>query len=321
MLKKLGLTAASVALFAVAAELLLPFFPPHLDAMLRVLERGDDGGYALRPGIELSFSGMFESISPPVSWQINEQGLRADERIGPLSDRFRIASYGDSEAFGVSVDLEDTFGGRMARIDPRVEVLNLGVPGYNAREIADRIEATLPLYEPDLVLYLVNKNDTDPPIRIHDRVVRSSLLLRLRFLYQIWVTHPDRVAARRSPERLAWLASQLDRIAAMTQARDVPLLLVFMRSSTWRRARQHATPGGFTASAERAGSGLQVIEIKDWIDPYPKRDDHLGPEAHREIAERLCSAIAGSAADACIPAGWSPNIRGGRHSARLVPAR
>jgi hypothetical protein len=278
--------------------------------MLRLLQRVDDGGYSLRSGIELPFSGMFETISPSVTWQINDQGLRAAERVGPVSDRFRIASYGDSEAFGVSVALDDTYGRRMERLDPRVEVLNFGVPGYNAAQVARRVEATVPIYEPDLVLYLVNKNDTDDPIAISDRVVRSSLLLRLRFLYQIVIARPARVAARRSPERLALLAAQLDRIAAYTEAQGSRLLLVFMKPRTWDRARQHAAAGGFTASAALREQGQQdVVGIEDLVDLYPKRDDHLGPEAHREIAQRLCSKIASGTAARCVPIGWSPSER------------
>jgi hypothetical protein len=328
MLKRLGLFVVALFSAALVAELVLPLFPPRLGTMRRIVHHvGNSGNYGLVPGVKVRFSGMFHTISPSVLWQVNDQGLRDDTDVGPRGSRYRIATYGDSETFGWSVALEDTFQRRMETIDPGVEVVNLGVPGYNAVDIARRIEATLATYDPDLVVYLVNANDDDPPIHISDAVLSSELLLRLRFFYQTVLTWDGRARARQHPDRLAFLAGQIDRIHAFTQAHGVPLLLVYMRERTWKGTRKYAPRGGFLAStAGIDGPVPGVIEVEKELRSFPELDSHMNAGSHAALAARLCSVISKGTEARCTPPDWSQRPRPGgsprrEYEAVLQPVR
>lgn len=306
-LRRLALTGAALLFAAIAAELILPWFPPHLGQFRRIVYHPGDGSarYALRPNSEVAFSGVFERIRPSVTWQVNGERMRADAPVTGLSSRYRIATYGDSETFGWSVDLADTFQRRMQAIDPRVEVLNFGVPGYNVEDVLGRIETTLGRYEPDMLVYLVNKNDVDEALDISDPVLASELLLRLRFAYQMW-KRPWRTQSRNDLARYSAFADTLDQIAVRARAARTPLLLVFMKARTLQRARASAAPGGATAGLVEGGEGdLRVVVVEDLLDTFRRADDHLSTEANAALAERICGEITGVGPPGCIPDGWS----------------
>ncbi len=185
-LRPLTLVSISVLLSLCLVEIGLRFVPPDLGKLSQLaIATNDARGYAPRPHSVVHFTGLFSSLTQPVMWQINPQGVRAAQSVKPYPDRFRIATFGDSETFGWAVNLPDTFQKQMEAIDQRVEVLNFGVPGYNVSNIADHVELHAVRFHPQLILYLVNKNDFDLPVRVNPFVVSSSLLLRLRLVYQI----------------------------------------------------------------------------------------------------------------------------------------
>lgn len=316
-------SASTFVVALAAAEFLLPLLPPHLGTMQRIVHHVDQSGnYYLRPDTRVSFDGMFETISPPVTWQVNHQGFRSESDAGPPSARFRIATYGDSETFGWSVAFDDTFQRRMEKLDAYVEVLNFGIPGYNAENVADRIEATLDEYEPDLIVYLVNKNDVDLPNDISDTVLGSDLLLRMRFLWQVMVTKPWRQQMRQSPERFAFLAGQLDRIANFAEQRRVPVLFAFMKGYTWDGAAAHARPAGFVArtAAHETDDSERVVVVDESLKPFARIDDHLPVAAHVVLAGRLCSEIARDAEGSCHPPQWTASRRENSPARAVVAA-
>lgn len=318
------LAAFALVVSLAAAELVLPLVPPHLGTMQRIVHHVDaSGNYYLRPNTEVEFGGMFEKLSPAVTWQINDQGLRARAHIGPPSSKMRMATYGDSETFGWSVAIDDSFQRRMEMADPRLEAINFGIPGYNAENVADRIEATVAAYAPDLLVYLVNKNDVDLPNDISDSVLSSDLLLRLRFLWQVVVTKPWRQKLRVSPERLTFLSRQLERIAILSERAGVPLVLVFMKTASWEGAASQAAPGGHVEAARSgfsraaAVSAPRIVLAEEWLRPFPRLDDHLPAGAHAVLARNLCRVLAGPSAEGCLPPDWNA---GGRHAPTPVIA-
>ena len=141
--------------------------------------------YELRPGV----TGIFRRV--PVS--INSLGMRDVER--PLAKRagvFRIVGLGDSWAFGWGVERERSFYARLERSlaerlgADRVEVWNLGVPGYNTVQQVRRLERDVEALAPDLVLVHHVGNDADlpnflrrtPDLRALDRSYAWSLVRR-----------------------------------------------------------------------------------------------------------------------------------------------
>ncbi|MDH3771169.1 MAG: hypothetical protein OET79_09330, partial [Nitrospirota bacterium] len=102
-------TLISITLFLVAAEVGLRLFATDIGVLMRLFEKTDDPRpYALRPDALVEFSGLNSPLGRTILWQVNSQGLRDDRTIAPRGDRFRIATAGDSEAFGWSVALEET---------------------------------------------------------------------------------------------------------------------------------------------------------------------------------------------------------------------
>ena len=86
---------------------------------------------------------------------------------------FRIVVVGDSFTYGGKGQFDDAFSKRLERMlnlnnkQPKVEVLNWGVPGYSTAQEAWLVKRALSEYEPDLVLLEVTLNDPElQPYRI-----------------------------------------------------------------------------------------------------------------------------------------------------------
>jgi hypothetical protein len=111
----------------------------------------------LRPGFETLYRGH--------AVRINSSGFRGPEFPAPVPGALRIALVGDSFTFGNGVDWEDTLGERLQShveaLGRPAQVLNCGVPGYNAEHVAlVARERVLPL-QPDLLVYVFFANDME----------------------------------------------------------------------------------------------------------------------------------------------------------------
>jgi len=120
--------------------------------------------YGLRPGAEgrVTHTGA-------VRYVINADGFR--DRLYPRAKppgTFRIVVIGDSIAFGYGVELQESFPKLLearlrARTDTAIEVLNLGVNGYNSYTEAALFADVGIRYQPDLVLVEFCINDLNDP--------------------------------------------------------------------------------------------------------------------------------------------------------------
>ncbi len=185
---KIGLASIGRFLLAVLATLVLA------EIVLRVIgppEREQDTRsfhevrpdkewiYGLRPNATGTFPGS------ELVYQSNADGFRdhAYERPKP-EGVFRIVVLGDSVTFGVGVPLERTWTKKLEeRLNtlaereggPRVEVLSLGVGGYNPYNQAALLEDVGLTYEPDLVLVQFCINDLNDPTAHFDLHTRLHL--------------------------------------------------------------------------------------------------------------------------------------------------
>lgn len=113
-------------------------------------------GYELLPG-----SVAFEDNA---WYRINRDGIRDRDysRTKPTGT-FRIAAVGDSCTFGLGLELADTWPKQLERelqkTNPRVEVINFGVMGYNTPQEAERIQDKVLGYAPDLIIIGYSLND------------------------------------------------------------------------------------------------------------------------------------------------------------------
>jgi lysophospholipase L1-like esterase len=113
-------------------------------------------GYELIPG-----SSAFEDNS---WYRINQDGIRDREYpIVKPNGIFRIAAVGDSCTFGFGLELEDTWPKQLERelqkTNPKIEVINFGVMGYNTPQEAERIQDKVLKYSPDLIIIGYSLND------------------------------------------------------------------------------------------------------------------------------------------------------------------
>lgn len=103
-------------------------------------------------------------------YEINADGFRGPvhDRTNP-ENRKRLVVMGDSIAFGFGVDVEETFPRVIETLlasrlpEANVEVVNLGVGGYNAWNEARLLDDVGLDYDPDLVLVQFSINDLNDP--------------------------------------------------------------------------------------------------------------------------------------------------------------
>lgn len=106
-------------------------------------------------------------VKAGVTYRTNALGFRDDETTAAKPDGvWRLVVLGDSVTFGWGVEAEDRFTDRAEEEwngahpeGPRLEVLNLAVPGYEAHhQYFTFVDKALPL-EPDAVVFAFNWND------------------------------------------------------------------------------------------------------------------------------------------------------------------
>jgi len=250
----------------------------------------DERGYALRPNAEVVFSGVLERLSPPVHWGINSQGLRESKIVSETaaSGQHRVAVYGDSEAFGWSVEIEDTFEKQMARMDPSLDVLNFGVPGYSVENVVAHVRQTAPRFHPDHILYLIHPNDLEPPLSfLGGALIHSELARRLAYTYHRIRGTGINTAVRGRADRIATFQHSLRALAETCRGLNVSCSLWFGDAGQMELLQEDQDLRSYFLD-ENAPRAFDV----SWIyTNRPLRDEHLPPETHRELAGFCLSRI------------------------------
>jgi len=160
-----GLVLLSSLIGLLLGELLFRWLepPPILTDDLRSDRRQEDAAlYAPAPP-PLGYEPVAGRSAGP--GRMNALGLR--DREGYARDKpqgtYRVVMLGDSVTWGAGIPQAETFENlledRLEAEGRKVEIMNLGVPGYNALMMAAFLERRgLPL-QPDLVLAVVGLND------------------------------------------------------------------------------------------------------------------------------------------------------------------
>ena len=295
----IGLTVVSAA---VAAEIGLRITFKEFGRLYDIARpSGDSRSYELEPGARTLYRGFWDVRTDPIAWTINADGLRSDREVPPRSARYRIMTYGDSETFGWALDLEDTFQRRIEALDPDVEVLNMGVPGYNIANIADYLEKTIDRFRPDRVIYLSHKNDFDRALILSPILSKSWLYNAIRFI-QVETGSRARRAHRRTPEGYRAFMEQLRRLVEICRRRSIPLTVGVLHwefEKAYRPVAEFAWTPGETATPPPFRT--DVLNFNDIWYTMPKRDHHMAEGAHIEMAARFCKAISEGGPGPCHP--------------------
>jgi len=256
-----------IVILEAVAQLVAPNFS------IRELIELDGDTYVLRQNARVAFSGFYEKLPRPVTWDTNARRMRGGEPPPPSGKR-RIATFGDSEVFGWSVESAQTFQKQMEALDDEVEVLNFGVPGYNAPNIAEAVARVVRDDQPSLCFYLVNPNDADPPPRVSKwlHYLSYSALLRLfQYSYYVFIEGPMEARAREQPAARRQFAADLRQIAEACS----PLVFGFLRWS------DHGS----------APEGARVINLEPVVAGLPRIDHHLDASGHLALAKFFLTAL------------------------------
>ena len=110
-------------------------------------------GFELRPN---SF------VASEVDYRINPEGFRGPALQPKRTGVRRLAVFGDSIVFGYWVAEGDAFPAQLGAIlGPRVEALNLGVPGYNLDQEVENLRRRVDSLHPDVVVFGFCLNDLE----------------------------------------------------------------------------------------------------------------------------------------------------------------
>jgi hypothetical protein len=162
------------AVFGIAVGLLLAELCVRL-VMPQPALQVPDALYAPDPpdlfGLRAGFSGTITNRTEfSTEVHVDSLGLRGPEPGAPGAAGLRLLALGDSFAFGVGVEADQTFVRRLAQMltdqGTPAEGLNAGVPGYGPAEAAAWLERHGLALQPDLVLWAIylgnDLQDADP---------------------------------------------------------------------------------------------------------------------------------------------------------------
>jgi lysophospholipase L1-like esterase len=240
--------------------------------------------YGMRPNVDLQ-------TPEGARYTINADGFRDHPYARPKpAGTFRIVVLGQSVAFGFGVPLEDTFPKllerRLAIVAPevRIEVLNLGVIGYNAYTEAALFADVGVGYEPDLVLVQFGFNDLNDPTLHFD----SATMLRLGDIPDAAFPNPQRYPRPPRPSFGVCICNALRVCTLLTNLRlptpDPGLLRASLQSHTdvseleiaWLRARY----GEIATAAGNVGARFAVV-----VFPY-------SAQLQRKVSDRVNERLA-----------------------------
>ncbi len=168
--------AVAVALVLVEIGLRLTWQGFYVKDRMGFAQPHPTRGWENRPGIRAEMGDAEYSTTV----QHDSWGFRGAEisRQKPR-DRYRILVLGDSFTYGMGVGDQETFCARLEKLDPRLQVINAGVIGYDTGQELLLLRDQGLSFSPDLVLVAFFWNDvTDafkrriPPFGVADGQLR-----------------------------------------------------------------------------------------------------------------------------------------------------
>lgn len=303
---KLFLLMGSTLVALLLSELVIRYLDPlgmvyYADLARYVADLIDDPdlGYAHRPGLETTHYGAKASY--------NSLGLRDREFGEKGADEFRVMVLGDSVAYGIGVEVEETFARRLEPLlgewlGRPVRTLNTGVASYNtAQELASLRK--FGQLSPDLVVLLITNNDVMSASLMQPRgpspadrlvsVIGTSWLFRA-VAHTFYVFNPPAMQVDRDSKSWRSSLSALEQIGAYCQARDIGFATFL-----WRRNPTRLTDA-LLSDLEAAGErgSFAVVDVMPWFEgPGLRRtrnspvDSHPNAFGHEILAKEIAQSV------------------------------
>ena len=280
-----------IVFLLVCIEIALRIYLPQVNFLTQIIQPSQDSrSFLLKPNTTLTYEGLYQQHES-IIWEVNQQGLRSDRLENKTSDKFRILTYGDSETYGWSVSISDTWQRQMEKIDPTIEVINFGIPAYNVENIADHMKHTLPDFDPDMVIYFYNKNDYYPAFSYNPILSRSYTYLVTRMvIYQL--NKDKRKAKRISPKGAEFISKHVLKMIELCKSNQAPLYILVTHN-------KYTQP--LKSIAKNNKETVYIIDAEKTVDKFPDIDNHLPAKAHHALANYICSAISQTNSGKCSP--------------------
>jgi acetyltransferase AlgX (SGNH hydrolase-like protein) len=202
LLPNLALGAGAALALGLLVEASLRLFAPQVPPYTGLFRPDAAVGFRQVP----FFRGRIRLDEHTVRVETNSLGFRDREYTAATGDTFRILGLGDSFAFGVGVEDEETYLARIesALRERRVDVVNAGLVGAGPDTEARLLEAAGPGLQPDLLLlgFYVGNDLRDAMLGTEELEVRDGSLFWRPAARARWerVLRPGRLV---DPERPA----------------------------------------------------------------------------------------------------------------------
>ncbi len=287
-------------------------------------------------GVDYTLRRDFDGFAFGSSVQTNALGFRGPNWDSePREGETRILLVGDSHAFGWGVEYEDSVGEGLVRaLAPTlgaVEVVNLGIPGYNASQQRDVFLNVGLGLAPDAVVLIPCNNDDDlppwvdddgwirnggapssappnlvgPVVQLPGWLGESRFLLYARLVASRLAKPPppeptvpahwmSPAAPGEVPEELRERVGEpLREILRASSERNLPVVLApFAGPDEWRRLFSNAAAEANIPLVELLALFPEVSTWEGLLEVYGLGwDPHLGAEAHRRWATAIGAAL------------------------------
>jgi hypothetical protein len=253
--------------------------------------------YTLRPNLDTKFQG--------VALITNSFGMRNPEvKIAAEPGVYRVAVLGDSFTFGWGVEESECFVRKTEKLlndalgshttNPKVEMLNFGVPGYSTFQEVAQYDELVAQFKPNAVLIYFIENDFGLPFFISSGTSLQDSVSWVRAVYR---SKDDTIAQQHSDIiRKADANRALLRFDERLFEEGVDLTVVFnpgknesaMRKKLWALRKPHHFSKVRLLPALRAMIEERGIDAKDLRLPT---DPHPSALKHTLLAESLSKKL------------------------------
>ena len=301
----------AVLLFFVGLEIFSYFYYLIVDGQWKEIEKKPNYFYR-----KSDVPGLGYELKPDVNYddgknkcQINFSGMRDSEE--PIANAYKIAFLGDSVAYGMGLDQKKVSTEILKKIMKEkhkgVQILNLGVPGYNLNQITIRFLREDGLYHFDRAVYLLNLNDFSRINSVYEgadnglyRMYNPPVLKSIYFIRKVfyrWMKR-DMVGWYYWLFQGNWESSKkvLDQLIAYTRDKKIPLDVFILPSKSGYK-NEHYVLHNVTDRIKSYFNSQKIncVDLANYFSEEPTElidgTDHLTEKGHARLANILVKCL------------------------------
>ncbi len=279
-----------VACAVMASEILCRLYMHFVgfDSMkISILENGEIWWESLPNQDHIRRMSLLSQSNEADFWiKTNSDGFRDDAFRTENNSSFKIFSLGDSETWGFGVEREETYSdlveSRLVASGFNVDVMNLGIQGFDTRRIQLLLGKYASVYKPDALVMLMNSNDWGPPHCLGHRLpgeFRFYTLVLAQLLKELFFTAIGQPGDD-------WTNS-INALNRMSKEIDIPVFILLYYELP-------SAVMNVLFEWEKSAKDVVIVDcIKDLEKPifHLERGGHLSAEGHLMVSDRLYQSM------------------------------